>query len=163
MIFVTVGTHEQPFNRLLKVMDNYAATTSEKVLIQSGYSDYVTKYAQSIDFITANDMKKNIRDARIVITHGGPSSFMEVLENKKIPIVVPRLKKYAEHVNNHQFTFAEEFNKKYKDIIIVSNLKTMPEVIGNYDKLESQRKDNLTEHNKQFNQQFEQMVSRLFV
>ncbi|MPQ37620.1 multidrug MFS transporter [Lactobacillus plantarum] len=117
MIFVTVGTHEQPFNRLLKVMDNYAATTSEKVLIQSGYSDYVTKYAQSIDFITANDMKKNIRDARIVITHGGPSSFMEVLENKKIPIVVPRLKKYAEHVNNHQFTFAEEFNKKYKDII----------------------------------------------
>ncbi|ERL43164.1 putative glycosyltransferase [Lactiplantibacillus paraplantarum] len=163
MIFVTVGTHEQPFNRLLKAMDDYAAITNEKILIQSGYSTYVTKYAQSTDFITANDMKKNIRDARIVITHGGPSSFMEVLENKKIPIVVPRLKKYAEHVNNHQFTFAEEFNKEYKDIIIVNNLKTMPEVIGNYDKLASQRKDNLTEHNKQFNQQFEQMVGRLFV
>lgn len=162
MIFVTVGTHEQPFNRLLKAMDNFAATTKEKILIQSGYSSYTTEFAQSLDFISADDMEKNIKDARIVITHGGPSSFMQVLENKKIPIVVPRLKEYEEHVNNHQLTFAEEFNKEYKDIIIVSNMKIIPDVIENYDKLAAKRRDNLIEHNGAFNRQFKQMVNQLF-
>ena len=40
MIFVTVGTHEQPFNRLVKYMDEWAAEHDEAVIIQTGYSTY---------------------------------------------------------------------------------------------------------------------------
>ena len=40
MIFVTVGTHEQPFNRLVKAVDELKkdGVIVEKVIIQTGYS-----------------------------------------------------------------------------------------------------------------------------
>ncbi|MBO4860171.1 MAG: hypothetical protein J5530_01350, partial [Clostridia bacterium] len=41
-------------------------------------------------------------NARLVITHGGPSCYIDVLENGKIPIVVPRCHKFGEHVDDHQ-------------------------------------------------------------
>ena len=40
MIFVTVGTHEQPFNRLIEYVDKWAAGVDEDVLIQTGVSSY---------------------------------------------------------------------------------------------------------------------------
>ena len=42
MIFITVGTHEQPFNRLLRYIDRYIDETKTKewIICQSGYSDY---------------------------------------------------------------------------------------------------------------------------
>ena len=46
MIFVTVGTHEQPFNRLIKYMDQFAMRMElgEDVIIQTGYSTYEPKH-----------------------------------------------------------------------------------------------------------------------
>ena len=42
MIFVTVGTHEQPFNRLIKKIDDLVANGSiqEEVIMQTGFSTY---------------------------------------------------------------------------------------------------------------------------
>ncbi len=42
MIFVTVGTHEQPFNRLIKEVDRLVETgiIKDEVFIQTGYSTY---------------------------------------------------------------------------------------------------------------------------
>ncbi len=46
MIFVTVGTHEQPFNRLVKKIDDLKrdGVITEEVLIQTGFSTYEPKY-----------------------------------------------------------------------------------------------------------------------
>ena len=40
MIFVTVGTHEQPFNRLIEEVDRLVETgvITDEVFIQTGYS-----------------------------------------------------------------------------------------------------------------------------
>ena len=51
-------------------------------------------------------MNELVEKARIVITHGGPSSFLMVLQKGKIPIVVPRQKQFDEHVNDHQVEHA---------------------------------------------------------
>ena len=42
MIFVTVGTHEQPFDRLVKYIDELVKVgeIKEEVVIQAGYSTY---------------------------------------------------------------------------------------------------------------------------
>ena len=114
MIFVTVGTHEQQFNRLVEYMDNYAKKhQDEDVIIQTGYCTYEPQHAKYKKFFSHNEMKKCISEARIVITHGGPASFMSVLQSGKVPIVVPRQKRYGEHVNDHQLTFCREVEKKY--------------------------------------------------
>ena len=42
MIFVTVGTHEQPFNRLIQKIDELKkdGTIQDDVIIQTGFSTY---------------------------------------------------------------------------------------------------------------------------
>lgn len=74
MIFVTVGTHEQPFNRLLKKIDELKkdGIIHEDVIMQTGFSTYEPKYCEWSKLIPYQQMIKNVEDARIVITHGGP-------------------------------------------------------------------------------------------
>ena len=100
MIFVTVGTHEQQFNRLVKKMDTLVAKKiiKEEVFIQTGFSSYEPKRCKWSRWLSFSDMKKKMAEARIVVTHGGPSSFIMPLQMGKIPIVVPRSHEYDEHV-----------------------------------------------------------------
>ena len=92
MIFVTVGTHEQPFDRLIRYMDILKENffSKEEIIMQIGFSTYEPRYCTFSRFYTYQEMMEKIKDARIVITHGGPSSFIAVLQTGKIPIVVPR-------------------------------------------------------------------------
>ena len=108
MIFVTVGTHEQPFNRLLKKVDELKkdGIIQEDVIMQTGFSTYEPKDCEWSKLIPYQQMIKNVEDARIVITHGGPASFIMPLQIGKVPIVVPRQHKFDEHVNDHQVEFA---------------------------------------------------------
>lgn len=73
MIFVTVGTHEQPFNRLIQKVDELKkdGVITEDVIIQTGFSTYEPKYCQWSKLIPYQQMIKNVANARIVITHGG--------------------------------------------------------------------------------------------
>ena len=89
MIFVTVGTHEQPFNRLIQKVDELKrdGIIKDDVIIQTGFSTYEPKYCQWSKLIPYQQMVKNVADARIVITHGGPASFIMPLQIGKTPIV----------------------------------------------------------------------------
>ena len=70
MIFVTVGTHEQPFNRLIQKIDELKkdGTIQDDVIIQTGFSTYEPKYCKWSKLIPYQQMVKNVADARIVIT-----------------------------------------------------------------------------------------------
>ena len=123
MIFVTVGTHEQPFDRLIKCIDRLAEEkiVKDEFIVQTGFGIYLPKFCEYKHFFPYSDMMKFIDDARIVITHGGPSSFMPVIERNKIPIVVPRRKRFKEHINDHQIDFVERFSEIWHNIIIAEN------------------------------------------
>ena len=90
MIFVTVGTHEQPFNRLVQKIDELKRDDyiQEDVFIQTGYSTYEPQYCQWSHMIPYSEMINNVKNARIVITHGGPASFILPLQEHKITIIV---------------------------------------------------------------------------
>ena len=134
MIFVTVGTHEQPFNRLVQKMDELKknGTIQEDVIIQTGFSTYEPQYCQWSKLIPYQQMIKNVEEARIVITHGGPASFIMPLQIGKTPIVVPRQHKFGEHVNNHQVEFARNVEKRMGTIIDVEDVETLGDIITNY-------------------------------
>ena len=59
MIFVTVGTHEQPFNRLIKEVDRLVADgkIKEKVVIQTGFSTYNPEHCEWHKMMSFNEMQ----------------------------------------------------------------------------------------------------------
>lgn len=141
MIFVTVGTHEQQFDRLIKEVDILVdkGIIQESVFIQSGYSWYKPKSCKHEELISYQIMKKKIQESSIVITHGGPGSIMLPLSLNKVPIVVPRQKKFGEHVDDHQVKFTHRLEKE-KKVIPIYDIKDLKESIANYHSLIKQIK-----------------------
>ena len=116
MIFVTVGTHEQPFDRLVKEIDHLKGENliTGEVFVQTGYSLYKPEFCQYKDFIRFDEMIERMAEAELVITHGGTGSIMLVLYHQKIPMVMPRQKKYNEHIDDHQVLFCRTMEAKGK-------------------------------------------------
>ncbi len=130
MLFVTVGTHEQQFNRLIAAVDDLkgAGRIEQDVFVQTGYSNYLPQHCQHRDFVDYDDMTELMQRATIVITHGGPSSFMLALYYRKPVIVVPRQKCYGEHVNDHQLVFVDKIRRRYP-ISVVEDVAKLADAI----------------------------------
>ena len=164
MIFVTVGTHEQPFNRLIRYIDKRKekGLIREEVIIQTGYSTYEPRYCRFSKLFPYSEMCRFVKEARIVITHGGPSSFIMPLQEGKIPIVVPRQKRYGEHVNNHQLEFCRAIEERSGNIIVVEEVRELKRAILRYDKIVAEMPSSIKSHNDIFNEEFEKVINELF-
>ncbi len=163
MIFVTVGTHEQQFNRLVEEVDKLKENgiIKEDVFIQTGFSTYEPKYCQWSKLISYKEMNNKIKEARIIITHGGPASFIAPLQIGKIPIVVPRQEKYGEHVNDHQLEFAKSVEERNKNIIPVYDIKDLKEKILDYDKIIEKLNSKVSNNNENFNKRLEREIKEM--
>ena len=164
MIFVTVGTHEQPFDRLLKAMDDLVqrGVVTEEVIIQTGYSTYEPKFCKGQKLFAYGEMEDLVRRARIVITHGGPASFMMPLQLGKIPVVVPRQHRFGEHVNDHQVEFCNALSLRQGNIILVEDVSGLQDVITRYDTLAAERCGCTQSNNAAFNEGLQKIVDSLF-
>ncbi len=111
MIFVTVGTHNQDFSRLLKKIDEIAGKVDERVVIQTGHAKYMPNNAEHFAFGSRKKLERLNKEARIIITHGGAGSIIFALQFHKPTVVVPRLKRYNEHINDHQLELTKELEE----------------------------------------------------
>lgn len=163
MIFVTVGTHEQQFNRLIKEIDRLkeSGIIQEDVLMQTGFSTYEPKYCEWKKMLSYNEMNEMYEKADIIITHGGPASFMKALEMKKVPIVVPRQAQFDEHVNDHQVEFVKLVEERFNNIIGIYDIKDLESIIVHYKENITQIKFATLSHNKEFNAMLTEMVGGL--
>ena len=125
MIFVSLGTQDKPFNRIIdyviSLKENLKELQSEKIIIQLGQTKLIKSENERIekleniiiyDMLKPEKMKDIIKDSDIIITHAGVGTIMECLEMGKEIIVVPRKGENLEHVNNHQEEIAFEMEKK---------------------------------------------------
>lgn len=164
MIFVTVGTHEQPFNRLIQKVDELKmnGVIQDDIVIQTGFSTYEPKYCKWSQLIPYQQMIKYVRDARIVITHGGPASFIMPLQIEKTPIVVPRQHRFQEHVNDHQVEFTRKVAQRMKDIILVEDVEMLGNVINNYEKIVNDMGHEMISNNVRFCENMDIIVDDIF-
>ena len=158
MIFVTVGTHEQQFNRLAEYMDKWAADHDEEVVIQTGFSTYEPKHCEWSKLYPYKTMIEMVDKARIVITHGGPSSFIMPLQIGKVPIVVPRKHEFDEHVNDHQVDFCRKVAERQGNIIVVEDVQKLADVLKNYDVIVNKMEKCLYSNNKKYYNEFEKII-----
>ncbi len=130
MIFVTLGTNDESFERLLKAIDKEIekGTINEKVIVQAGCTKYKSKNMEIFDLMSREQFDEYIEKCDLLITHGGVGSILTGINKGKKVIAVPRLAKYNEHGNDHQLQIVENFMKK-KYIIGVKDLNKLEKAI----------------------------------
>ena len=111
MIFVTLGTQDKSFTRLLKAIDNEIKNGNIKgeVIVQAGFTKYNSPNMKVFDLLDKDDFDKYIKNCDLLITHGGVGSILTGLKNNKKVIACPRLAKYNEHMNDHQVQIIKRF------------------------------------------------------
>jgi len=109
VIFVTVGTNEAPFDRLLRALDGLGL--EERLVVQRGASRVRPAGAECVEFLPYEELVEHVRAARLVVTHAGVGSVLVVLSAGKRPLVVPRLHRYGEAVDDHQLAFARHLER----------------------------------------------------
>lgn len=116
MIFITIGSQKFQFNRLLQKIDDLIekGIIVTPVYAQIGYSNYKPKNYRYKKFLNRGEFSNLMRDSDLVITHGGTGAIISALKYNKKVIAVPRLKRYGEHVDDHQLQITTLFsNLKY--------------------------------------------------
>ena len=113
MIFVTLGTQDKGFPRLLDAIEKQIenGNIKEKVIVQAGLTEYQSKNMQIHKLIPMEEFDKYVRECDLLITHAGVGSIMTGLKNNKKVIAAARLKEFGEHNNNHQIQIATQFSK----------------------------------------------------
>ena len=164
MIFVTVGTHEQQFDRLIQKIDQLkeAGAIQENVIMQIGFSTYEPQFCEWKRLLPYSEMQKMYKEARIIITHGGPASFMSALQIGKIPVVVPRQRQYQEHVNDHQVYFAKAVSERMGNIIAVYDAEQLKQIIINYTVITESMNLKTIQNNELFCKELENIVEKMF-
>lgn len=141
MIFVSLGTHERPFYRLVKEIERLIQKKriKEKVIIQLGFTDYLVNGAECYKFIPEEKMRKYTKNCSLMITHGGLGSIMRGIEAGKVVIAVPRRKNFNEHTDDHQLQIIEEA-KKRGTVIPVYDIKDLEKAIKKAKKIKPKKR-----------------------
>ncbi len=129
MIFLTVGTLF-PFDRLVRAID--AAVSNDlivdKIFAQIGENSYKPRNYESVPSLEKDLFDKHFTEASFIISHAGIGTIIMALSHNKPLLVMPRLKRYKEHVNDHQVATAKEF-EKLGHILVAYDIADLPERI----------------------------------
>jgi UDP-N-acetylglucosamine transferase subunit ALG13 len=111
MIFLVVGTQE-PFDRLVKSIDDWAGKTGNKDIFgQISRASYLPANFEYTDFIAPKQFNEKFQSADIIVGHAGMGTIIQALQHYKPIIVMPRLSRFHETRNDHQFSTAKSLGR----------------------------------------------------
>ncbi|BAY31634.1 glycosyltransferase 28 domain protein [Nostoc carneum NIES-2107] len=117
MILMTLGTISFPFDRAVLWLKTLRerGVISESVFLQYGTSDVsILKGMSSLTLeptVTSQELMKLVDASRLVISHAGQGSTKMLAARGASFVILPRLKRYGEHVDDHQLLFAQSVAK----------------------------------------------------
>lgn len=130
MIFVTVGTTQYPFKRLIEWSIQQAKLfPQKKVIIQSGVYKTTQKLPKNVQlqqYYQFEEVQKFLSNAEIIICHAGMGTLIQSWSKGKKPYVVPRLEKYHEHANDHETEIAKYLSRKEKIFVLDISTQNVP-------------------------------------
>jgi UDP-N-acetylglucosamine transferase subunit ALG13 len=104
VILVTTGTNGDPFDRLLEAVRDLVL--DEELVIQHGPSAIRVERATNLSYVSFTELEALVQRARLVITHAGVGSILLAFMHSRRPLVVPRLERHGEAVDDHQLVLA---------------------------------------------------------
>lgn len=126
MIFLTVGTLF-PFDRLVRAVDDIIdeGLIRETLFAQIGENSYKPRNFESVPSLEKDLFDKHFTEASFIISHAGIGTIMMALNHNKPLLVMPRLKHYKEHVNDHQVGTARKFSEM-GHILVAYDIADLP-------------------------------------
>lgn len=126
MIFVTVGTHHQRFDRLLDALEEL---DGERLVVQHGPGARPRGVAAAKGFMPFDEMLARFREAEVVVTHAGVGSILCATREGHVPLVVPRRADLGEHVDDHQAELTEALAAR-GSVIAVRDVERLAEAVA---------------------------------
>jgi UDP-N-acetylglucosamine transferase subunit ALG13 len=126
VIFVTFGTHHQPFPRLLEAL---ASLPGDDLVVQHGHSPAPSGVREAVEFLGFGEMLEHVRTADVVVTHAGVGSILLARREGHMPVVVPRLHRHSEHVDDHQVELTDALSEQGK-VIAVRDLALLADAVA---------------------------------
>jgi UDP-N-acetylglucosamine transferase subunit ALG13 len=83
----------------------------EEIFAQIGDSSYKPRNFESVASLEKEMFDNYVKQASGIIGHAGMGTITIALSNHKPLLVMPRLKRYHEVVNNHQVAIAKKFSE----------------------------------------------------
>lgn len=131
MIFLTLGT-QLPFDRLVKAVDQAAASISEPIVGQIGEGAYTPSNFDASAFLRPEEYDRTFANARVIIGHAGIGTILGGLNSRKTMILMSRRKAHGEHRNDHQWATAKQV-QLIDGIFIVETAAEIQELLKNKD------------------------------
>lgn len=106
-VLVVVGTDHHRFDRLVDWLDDWAERqrAATRIVFQHG-SARSPRFGEGHALLPHEDLQRLMRNATVVVTHGGPATICEAWRHGRRPVVVPRDPGRGEHVDGHQQRFS---------------------------------------------------------
>lgn len=113
MILVVLGTWEKPFTRPLQEIELAIETglIKDDVIVQGGKTEFDSKYMKIVPFFDRIELEDLYNKADLIICQAGAGSIMMGMEKNKKIISIARLKKFDEHIDDHQKEILDVFSK----------------------------------------------------
>ncbi len=119
MIFVTLGTQDKPFKRLLDYLEN--SNIDDEIIVQNGFTEYESNKLKLFKYLDKDDFDNYLKEANFIVCHAGVGTIVNCLKNDKKVLAVPRLSKYGEHQNDHQLQIANAYFQKGYILVMNDN------------------------------------------
>ncbi len=81
MIFVTLGTQDKPFKRLLDYIEK--SNIKDEFIVQAGFTDYESNKFKIYKYLDKDIFDKYLNDADLIICHGGVGTIVSCLNDGK--------------------------------------------------------------------------------
>lgn len=113
LIFVTLGTQDKSFHRLLEKLDKMidSGIIQDEVIVQAGSTVYKSDHMKIFDYIDMAEFNAFIERCDLLITHAGVGTIINGINHHKKILAVARREKYGEHENEHQVEITMKFAK----------------------------------------------------
>lgn len=118
-LFVPLGTQKFPFNRLVKALNGLVSSgiyAPQEIVMQSTIYEEKPLFTHH-EIIPLEVFNSYLDNAEVIITHSGVNSIISTMNRQKPLVVVPRMKKYGEHVDDHQIEIADLMKDKFKVLV----------------------------------------------
>ncbi|WP_282054002.1 glycosyltransferase [Maribacter luteus] len=132
MIFITLGNQNFQFSRFLEKIEQLVLSQviNGEVIAQIGHTDFQSSLIKTIDFLPMDKFNEYVEQSDYVISHAGTGSLISCLRKEKGVISGARLKKYNEHIDNHQVEILEAFSNKNFILGLKEDFSDFEEKIG---------------------------------